>query len=110
MARLSAAGEDAGAAELSADYHPAAGEDAGADELSADYHPAAGEDAGAQEPPAAATAHGVIQGSGPSPNSNPNPNPDPDPDPNPHPNQVISPLNYFIVKRAGFVTLTRTRT
>ena len=23
---------------------------------------------------------------------------------------VISPLNYFIVKRAGFVTLTRTRT
>ena len=47
----------------------AAGEDAGADELSADYHPAAGEDAGVQEPPAAATAHGVIQGSGPSPNS-----------------------------------------
>ena len=50
MARLSAAGDDAGAAELSADYHPVAGEDAGA-----------------QEPPAAASAYGVIQGSGPSP-------------------------------------------
>jgi len=42
MARLSAAGEDTGAYELSAGYHPAAGEDTVAEE---------------------ATAHAVTQGS-----------------------------------------------